>query len=77
MVKGSCVTWKNGALFFGMVANRYHEIEGNTQVFVDVVGGMLRYINPIRQHGGDSFRVYAMCFNASAIYFGPVAGKML
>ena len=77
MVKGSCVTGKNGTLFFGMVANRYHEIEGNAQVFVDVVGGMLRYINPIRLHGGDGFGVYAMGFNAGAIYFGPVAGKML
>jgi allophanate hydrolase subunit 1 len=38
---------------------------------------MLRYINPIRLHGGDCFGVYAMGFNAGAIYFGPVAGKVL
>jgi allophanate hydrolase subunit 1 len=38
---------------------------------------MLRYINPIRLHGGDGFGVYAMGFNAGTIYFGPVAGKML
>ena len=77
MMEGSCVTWKNGASFFGMVANRYHEIKGNAQVFVDVVGGMLRYINPIRQHGSDGFGVYAMGFNAGTIYFGPAAGKVL
>ena len=77
MMKGSCLTGKNGTLFFGMVANCYHEIEGNAQVFVNVVRGMRRNINSVGLHRGDGFGVYAMGFNAGTIYFGPVAGKML
>jgi len=77
MMKGSCLTRKDGTLFFRMIANRYHEIEGNAQVFVDVVGGMLRYINPIRLHGCDGFGIYAMCFNTGAVYLCPVACKVL
>lgn len=76
MVKLLGLTLENGAAFFGIIAYSKHIIKMYMPVLLYIVGGMVRYIDAIFQHGGHGAGVKAMGFYAGAVNDGFVACEM-
>lgn len=65
-----------GTIFFGIVTNGNHIIKVNVPVFIDIIGGMLRDINPIFFHYFNGLRIHPMGFYAGTIHLSPIICKM-
>lgn len=76
LVYSSGIAGENGTNFTGMIADGKNVIECKMSILVQVVRGMIRYVDAVLFHGGHGPRIHPMRFHAGTEYLHSISSKM-